>query len=380
MIIEGFSPFTYKVFDEEVISPPFDSLTQELMEKLLKNKHNILNLLNNVEKSSEIFNQWVEDNTVVSWPDNSVILLKQEYFLNGKKVQRYGVIALIDISLEENFLIPHEDTIPDFVEKRKKYFLSSGLQNEPVFVIVKKPGFAELLSEISSKYKCNVHFMTSDNKKNEICILSQSEEIEKIKKILKGSQGIIADGHHRTRAISEIYRETGDNFWKKMLVYITDISDESTAIMEIHRYFENVSDLRDIGYDPEKLIEINDSFENKTHRILSGGKTYREQLNVSKPINEIEIINRRINDIQIQRDIMAGYTPSIDEVMEKVEKGAVAIIMPKVTTEEFYSEIINGKKLPPKSTYFYPKIPSGIVFYANCVKCHCSSAGRAADS
>ena len=72
---------------------------------------------------------------------------------------------------------------------------------------------------------------------NSICVVEDREKISVIMNELRGKTGIIADGHHRTKAMSELSEEKGANelCFNNLLVYVTSIRDNATEIGPVHR-------------------------------------------------------------------------------------------------------------------------------------------------
>ncbi len=375
----------YETVYGDVISPPYDTLTEKDIEELKDNPYNILNLSGHSEEESRKKMQgWIDSGILKNFEKKSLVILRQRYSENGSFFERLGVIGVIDISLEENKLLEHENVIPDYVKQRKEHIMKLGAQTEPVFTIVDSIKLHSILWEIMEKKGCAKSYEEPKGTWNDICIVHEQEYIDKIAADLRDQTGIIADGHHRYKAMNEILRETS-GLWKNMLVYVTSIKSDATRIGEVHRIFEpwdGIYDDLSKFYDFQRFNEDGKipapAFISKENALILQKKESRNDYEDVYLIDDFLRIGRAKNE-----DFKLEYTSSLDKLNEEIENNGkkAAIIMPVWDKDKFYEIVRGGKLLPAKSTYFYPKIPSGIAFYImDKIECHCSSGGRAADS
>lgn len=385
MKLDTFKPVIYETGLGNVISPPFDTLTEDEIIELRQNQYNILNLSGFEEEECKgRLEEWINNGILKSFEGESLIILRQRYSTDGSFFERLGVIGIADISKPENKFLEHENVIPEYVEQRKKHILKLGAQTEPVFMVVDSPSLHSILWEIMEKKGCAKSYEEPKGTWNDICIVNEEEYLRKIKEDLMERTTIIADGHHRYRAMNELMKETS-GFWNKLMVYVTSIEADSTRIGEVHRIF----DLWDGVY--EDLLKFYDfqkfegegkipapSLVNRESTILLKKREELKQYEDVYLVEEFLNLGKRKNE-----DFHVEYTSSLEKLNEEIEKNRnkAGIIMPVWEKKKFYEIVQGGKLLPAKSTYFYPKIPSGIAIYLmEKIECHCSSGGRAADS
>ncbi|MGP6206666.1 DUF1015 family protein [Cuniculiplasma sp. SKW3] len=385
MRLDTFKPVIYETGLGDVISPPFDTLTENEITELRKNPYNIMNLsLFEDDECKERLQDWINKGILKSFERESLIILRQRYSSNGSFFERLGVIGVVDISRPENKFLEHENVIPEYVQQRKRHILKLSAQTEPVFTVVDSPDLHSILWEIMKKKGCAKSYEEPKGTWNDICIVNEEEYIRKMREDLMERVTIIADGHHRYRAMNELMRETS-GLWNKIMVYVTSIEADSTRIGEVHRIF----DLWDGVY--EDLSKFYDF-----HRFEGEGKVPAPSLvnmestivlkkkEKMKQYEDVYIIDEFLNLGKGKKEnLHLEYTSRLEKLNEEIEKNRNrgGLIMPVWEKKKFYEIVQKGKLLPAKSTYFYPKIPSGIAFYLmEKIECRCSSGGRAADS
>lgn len=365
------SPFIPTIYSEDlgrVTSPPFDMLSKTDEEELSKNPKNIINLkrCRDPEEARLLFAKWNDNGTLTRYPTESFVVLKQDFEINGRRMERFGVIGILNMESEENNLIPHEETISSLVAERSKLIERMEYQTEPMFVVSDGDDLITTLEGIMGKQKCDRHYEEPPGVMNSICIVSQPDDLEKIKNSLKGSVGIIADGHHRMKAMSSLSEkyEKRVPFFNNIFVYVTSLNRDSVLIGAVHRVIRmNETTLPTVEKSFD-LIETENNIDPDFATLHMNGKKY-----VMKPKQEGDYF-RYLTTVdsclsKMHRKGSIFYSADLNEVLKKLDNSpdAIGVTMPPWKKPEFANIVKNGRILPAKSTYFYPKIPSGIAFY-----------------
>lgn len=368
MKISPFIPTVYSDGLGRVTSPPFDMLSKSDEEELSKNPKNIINLkrCRDPEEARLLFAEWNDNGTLTRCSTESFVVLKQNFEIDGRRMERFGVIGIINMECEENNLIPHEETISSLVTERSKLIERMEYQTEPMFVVSDDDDLIYTLEGIMSKQKCDRHYEEPPGVINSICIVSEPDNLERIKNSLKGSVGIIADGHHRMKAmrnLSEKY-EKKVPFFNNIFVYVTSLNRESVLISPVHRVIKMNGTTVQTVKNSFDLIETENNVNNDFATLHMNGKKYimksKQEIDYFKYLTMVDSCISRIH-----RKGSIFYSADLNEVLKKLDNipDAIGITMPPWKKSEFANIVKNGKILPAKSTYFYPKIPSGIAFY-----------------
>ena len=175
---------------------------------------------------------------------------------------------------------------------------------------------------------------------------------------LAGTQLLIADGHHRYETAVAFAEEGGG---ERLLAVIVSTDDPGLAILPTHRVF---SGRPDIGLDGEPFDSPEAALaalrvEPFAHSAAVLVRPDSTQLVRGGPGElEPELVER------VGREGIA-YTPDADEAVERVLTGTAdcAFLLRATRIEDVFDHARRGLTMPPKSTYFFPKLLSGLLFH-----------------
>jgi|YelNatPaOPRAMG01_1025707.scaffolds.fasta_scaffold00185_3 uncharacterized protein (DUF1015 family) len=384
MEIRGFRPFMYSGKVKNFWSPPFDTISPEDERKLKTNEYNITHITlphgpGSINASAQTFRTWVKHDILTQSDRECIVLLRQKFTRNGKPRERYGIIALARVYPDDGSIKPHELTFEGPRKNREEVMRGLGLIPEPIFLI--SPGDAFMNATIASSRKARkvYAFRQPEDVENIIYLIENDEDIKLLSDSVKGKIAIVADGHHRLAAIKEI-AATDHGGWEYAMAYIASSEDPALFISGIHRivkanitadsFLKSLKALFDIqeagSFDPEKGISIYINEKLYTispkHDLLVEHTEYIHDpgLFVKKTILE-KIIG--LDAKQIETGIV--YSHDLDYAVNMVNerKAGLVILMPDWDKKVFTEVVSAGHLLSQKSTYFYPKPPSGIAIY-----------------
>jgi uncharacterized protein (DUF1015 family) len=382
MNIKEFKPYLFSCDIKEVVSPPFDTITPEQEKKLRSARCNITALsmpetMNNRISPKKILDKWLKDGFIYEYDKDIIIILKQVFYINKEAVSRYGIISLLELN---GTISAHENTFDKQVLERQQIMEELQAEPEPIFIVIPDNSFDKLIKRYAADLEEKFKFEEPSGVENYVYFLDDTHRITKVKESLENIQGIVADGHHRTQAIRNLEAETGDSFWNYALAYTTSIYGNGLMIGGVDRlvyrlnFEENLNKIKNL-FDvyTEKTME-----DDNTIRVYSRGLFYRlipkeyvinETFGSAKPLST-EIINSILfqNVFGLTRDEMekkVGYIYNTTEAINAVDRHECefAVLIPSWQKDDFLNLTLNNRIFPQKSTYFYPKIPSGIAIY-----------------
>ena len=382
MNVKEFKPYLFSCDIRDVVSPPFDTITPEQEKKLRSAKCNITALSmpesgNTGMSPKKILEKWLKDHLVYEYSRDVIIILKQIFYINKEAVSRYGIISLLQIN---GAISAHENTFDKQVRERQEIMEELQAEPEPIFIVIPDNSFDKLIKRYASDLEEKFKFEEPRGVENYVYFLDDPRRIIRIKESLENVQGIVADGHHRTQAIKNLEAETGDSFWNYALAYTTSIYGNGLMIGGVDRlvyrlnFEENLSRIKNL-FDiyTEKTME-----DDGCIRVYSRGLFYRlipkeyainETFGPSKPLST-EIINRILfeNAFGLSREEMEtkiGFIYNTTDAINAVDSHECefAVLIPPWHKDDFLNLTMQNRIFPQKSTYFYPKIPSGIAIY-----------------
>lgn len=417
--IAPFNAFIYnqdKLKDlSKVVCPPYDVISTVQQHSFLDSSpYNFIHILlgkdvpgdDKYQKAGRYFKDWINEKILVRDEKPAVYFYKQEYNLKGEKRQRLGFIALLRLEEKNSCVFGHEHTRLEPKEDRLMLLRQVKANLSPIFAI-----FSDQHRIIQQTYQKHIQnkkpfidVVDNENITHKVWRLDSPDIVTGIQHKMKDEVIFIADGHHRYE-VACTYREeinkksgglTGEEGINYILAYFTNTDLRGLTIMPIHRLVK-----LDLGFDLDKFkTSVSEHFDieqikDKTKFFFLMQKAgsaehvigmYREKkfwllrlknirildkiiadkqkeyrsLDVS--ILNYMILNRALGlDIENKERIVFNHNP--DELIEQVDKQnrAIAFFLNPAKTQQIMSIALTGEKMPSKSTYFYPKVLSGLV-------------------
>lgn len=387
-------------FAKQVASKPYDVLsTKEAKVEAEGNPYSFLHITKSeidlpasIDSHSEEVYEKAKENldAFISRPvvfmENKPCLYLYRITMNGKS--QTGLVCTSSVNDYDKGLIKkHEFTRPDKELDRVNHMKITGAQTGNVFLAMRD---VDELNEIIEKWtetKNPVYdFTAEDGISHAIWVIGDEDTIEKIRNIFKEKVACtyIADGHHRAASASRV---------KKLLPQQTATSGFLSTIfpaseLKIYDYNRVVSDLNGLSED-ELLDKINRNFsvtkmnesykpdEPHTFGMYLNGTWYKlvalDGTFATDPINilDVSILQNNLLDpvlgIKDQRtdsriDFIGGIR-GMGELEKRVDSGemAVAFSIYPVTIEQLFDIADAGEVMPPKSTWFEPKLRDGLL-------------------
>lgn len=387
--IETFRPHIFRGDLSAVTSPPIDIISPEYEMRLKSLPNNITHVTipkhGDVLAAARVLNNWIKEGIIEKYPDNCIILLQQDVPSHGRYNTRIGIIAPVETSSDRNDILPHEETFQWAVSQRQQLMETTNCQLEPIFIAVNGTNFERILRTVIRQITPAKKFTEQDGVINTVYFLTDSRTIDNIKAAISREKGIVADGHHRLQATRNLYNSGKGNFWSYTLSYITSLQNDSLFIGGIHRvltgshtldaYYDDLLEYFDIepmsGDQRQRNVTAYDghyfSLKPKSVAFDAIGCSKKYHYDGDPTLVSTLILRQIIGFTQNDLSTKVIYTHSrplaVDEVDSK--KASLAFLMPEWDKSVFISMIEDGRILPQKSTYFYPKVPSGVALYCS---------------
>lgn len=367
--IKSFRGLRYSVSNlSDVITQPYDKITEEMQEEYYKRQYNYVRLILNREShasAAKMLREWMDKGVLKKDEADSIYPLEQEFQYKGKTFVRRGFFAIF--KLDENDVVKHEKTLSKPKEDRLKLLREMECDLEPIFLLYDR--------DVKVSYEEKIAEGTEAEVKNRLYRIS-GEEVERIRNALLHEKVLIADGHHRYEVALEYLKEKGAEY--KMAVFVS-MRDPALIILPTHRLLYDVT----LGKEEEsRMRKLFDVEEIKTMRepekhefIMHDGsrifslrpKSYnfdeREHTKDYWVLDTAMFQRLVIEEVFGIQDIEAHvkYVREVNE--EMIGKNDLLFLLHPTSIEEVKRVSAHGEVMPQKSTDFYPKLPSGMVAY-----------------
>ncbi len=311
---------------------------------------------------------------------------------------QYGIVgcASVDDYLN-NVIKKHELTRPDKEEDRMKHVRITNANMEPVFFSYpSKEELDNMVMDYAKNHDAEYDFTADDSVGHHFWVIEDEGMISKIIGYFNEMPAVyVADGHHRTAAAALVGKEkreanpnhTGNEEYNYFLA--VHFPDNQLTIIDYNRVvkdlngntpaefltkLENSFDLEEKGneiYKPQKLHEFSMYLEGKWYSLNAKEGTYNDNdpigvLDVTILTNQVLEPILGIEDLRRSKRIdFVGGIRGLGELQKSVDSGEmkVAFALYPVSMKQLIDIADSGKIMPPKTTWFEPKLRSGLVVH-----------------
>ena len=311
---------------------------------------------------------------------------------------QFGIVGCASVEDYLNDIIKkHELTRPDKEEDRKNHIRITNFNAEPVFFVF--PDNSEMDSIISQTIaEAPVYnFRATDGVIHQLWIIGNKDLVNRIEDIFKNQVPFtyVADGHHRTAAAAHVGEERkklnpahrGDEEYNYFLAVHFQASqltiiDYNRVVKDLNgntadgfiRKLESAFEIQKMGpdeYKPAKLHEFSMYIEGNWYRLSAGKNTYNDD----DPIDSLDVTILSshildpilgITDLRKSTRIeFVGGIRGLGELKKRVDSGemAAAFALYPVSMDQLIKIADTGNIMPPKTTWFEPKLRSGLVLH-----------------
>jgi uncharacterized protein (DUF1015 family) len=308
--------------------------------------------------------------------------------MNGKSQTGLVCGSLVD-DYENDLIKKHEFTRPEKELDRINHIKTTGAQTGNVFLAYKNvDAIDQLIAKWTGEKNPQYDFTAEDQVQHSIWIVNDDATIEKITQLFKTLVpcSYIADGHHRAASAAKVRQALGNNATENADFFLTTLFPSNQLhIMDYNRVVKDLNGLdastflqkledkfilskKDKAYRPEALHDFGVYIDHQWYKLTAKEGTY-----TNDPIGilDVSILQENLLDpilgIKDQRtdkriDFVGGIR-GLEELEKRVNNGemALAISLHPVSIEQLFNISDSGNVMPPKSTWFEPKLRDGLL-------------------
>ena len=411
--------FTEKAGDiSKCVCPPYDIISPEQREKYIsESENNIIRLElptgeNAYENAGRSYRQMREDGILDTDSVPGLYVYEEEFSVYGNTKKIKGIFARVKLcEFSENIILPHEETLSKAKTDRFNLMCATYCNFSPIYSM-----YSDAERTISGKIdsltnrSADIEFTGDDGITQRLWKIEKSADTDFIEKAFSDKQLFIADGHHRY--------ETALNFRKKLIedgivtsdehpanyvmMMLIDMENEGLVVFPTHRMIKDLKGF-DAGEAVKKISEffnvseisraeieasLSENISKKAFVFCVRPEKYylltmkenectKELLSSLNPGKsdaykglDVTVLHSLILEklFGIDKENMANqinlkYTRDIDEACDclKNDEFNCSFILNATKVSEIKNVALAGEKMPQKSTYFYPKLITGLV-------------------
>jgi uncharacterized protein (DUF1015 family) len=337
----------------DLVAPPYDAVSPEERARLSsKSPYNVVHLTlpDSAEEAATLYRSWLGEGILVREPaPGSWFIAEQFVGPDGVPRERHGVV--ISVAAEPyatGAILPHERTHPRIREERLRLLRATGVQLEPIFLLADRALEIEVPAREPDLHANGARLWRLD-------------DVDRVS-LAADSELLIADGHHRYESALEFASETGPA-GARMMALLVSTEDPGLQIFPTHRLFRGRPDLREL-----REGELCAGLEAALERLAQ--QPYSRSAAVAVRPDRVELVTGTEGELDVElvdRHGLEGidYTPVAAEAVAAVEWGDadVAFLVRSPRIGDVFATAQRGERMPPKSTYFFPKPLSGLLFH-----------------
>jgi uncharacterized protein (DUF1015 family) len=406
-----------------VTAPPYDVISPVEQQKLYdRHPNNVVRLIlgreeDRYQNAARLFREWIADGTLIVEDRPSIYVYHQTFAdpVTGQVApDRMGLICLLKLEdYSSGKVLPHENTITSHKADRLNLLRASNAQFESIYGLYSDPdrSVESFISEYDDRQPVIEKVDNMIGSTHRIERIGDPRAISVIQELLRDKPVFIADGHHRYETSLNYRREVraAGNIPDDqpisadyILITLTAFEDEGLLVLPTHRMVNGVDSalLQSLPQSLGELFEVKAVDKNKLEGgiadaavagrkaigiVMPENKSYLATLNAgisevpslipgagSDALKQLDVTILQqliLNDrLGITPDALAAggkvtYTRDIREALDAVENGTAqaSFILGRPSVEDVRLVSLAGDKMPQKSTFFYPKLLSGLI-------------------
>ena len=400
----------------DVICPPYDVISAEEQQALYeRDPLNFIRLeygkemqgdnerVNKYSRARDTLNQWLKDNILIQDAVPSYYIHEYGFELGEHKKRRLELYACVRLEpWEKKIILPHEFTMSHAKADRLNLMKACAANFSPIFGLYEDPG-NKINQLILTRVKANpVYSFQSSTETHRFWMVNEPEFVQRVGHFLITKPIYIADGHHRyeTALAYRDYRRQlnpsarGNEAFNYVMMALVSFSDPGIIILPIYRLVRGIpaEKLRNLRRELSRYFRVTPAsvgsisiYDDSIGTIKLWGLEPGQVLGLTllPGINLNDFLKQRHSEAYARLDVSlvqhiicekvlglsAGdndsiaYTPSGEAACSMVDAGQFqfAILLNPIPAITIKAVADANDRLPRKSTYFYPKLPSGLV-------------------
>ena len=380
------SPFVGLLFDGSMVdshdlvtTPPYDVISDDERRHYLDaSPYNVIRLvlgrddagdggtMDKYRQAASRLETWRERGALVPTERPSFYPYEMRFSLHGRRRAIRGMVCAVELEDPGGSIVPHERTMPGPIEDRLRLMRAVRTNLSSIHAVFRGPSepFAGFLDDAMA---LGPAASTTDETGVEHT-LWVSEPNPEVASWLAPESLMIADGHHRysmaLRYRDEMRAEHGPGPWDRVMMFIADAALQQPPVLPFHR-IQTGGPHEPTGTRVRDLAEVLETVSDE--KLVYGSASLEDGLLVHRiaelagaPPTVCALHERVLGQV----DAELRFTPDAVEAEDAVRKreAIAAFFLPPTDAARIRDVIDRGERLPRKSTFFWPKPRTGLVF------------------
>ena len=393
----------------DVAAPPYDVIDPEQRRRLAdRSPYNVVRVdlpegdpggRDMYSEAATIFERWQQEGAIVRDDEPALWTVTQDYTgPDGRELTRHGVFARVRVEdYGPGRIRPHERTHPGPKEDRLRLTRATKANLSPIFSLYDDP--TDATAAVLDAAEPFGEQTDDDGTVNRLGRVTDPAAIEAFQSALAPAELLIADGHHRYET-ARVYAEEvgGEGEHRYVLMCLVALQDEGLTVFPTHRLIRDTTpqtqealgttlrelftveeidqaDLRPPDGEGPLTMGYIDSHFKRAFRL-----TLKDQASADEALHDMPEPYRHLDTAVLEALVLKGplglseddiahlnglgYSRTDDEALQLVLSAEydAAFFLRSTPIEQVRAIAAAGVNMPPKSTYFFPKVPTGLLF------------------
>jgi uncharacterized protein (DUF1015 family) len=396
--IEPFAAVRYRASGEELaalIAPPYDVISSEHVARLrARHAHNVVRLILRAgedaagyDEVGRTYGAWLEQGILGQDPEPALFLLEQVFTVDGACYRRRGMLARFRAEDPGGSILPHEHTRAAAKEDRFQVLRATRANFSPIFLCFPdQDGAFSRQADAVATGAATVSLTDEDGVALTLWRIASANTIGEFTRLFAATRAYIADGHHRHATALRLRDSEGpDSAWT--LGYFCPLNDPGLLVLPYHRILRsgpNLTELRAALESRLRVTEIGDPAQ--AAKIVAQSKAAHAYAFVdpqaaagllvesAAPPPDAESAPpclRALDTFFLHQTVLQRLLGLGDDAVEFVHspeeiplrRPKLAIYMRATEVRQIVAVADARESMPAKSTFFHPKLPSGLVIH-----------------
>lgn len=404
---------------KNLVTPPYDIISCEKQEEYYNsNENNVIRLEygkifetdteenNRYTRAGDFLRKFKNSGALKIDEKEAFYIYEEKFLVNGGVKSFKGIFSRVKLEEFENkVVLPHEETLSKAKGDRFALMEKTNCNFSPIYMMYmdEEKKIVEIINEETNRTP-DISF-DFENVTQNLWIMSDKDKIEKIQALFSDKQLFIADGHHRyetalnfrNKKREELSNLKGDEGFEYVMSFLVETDDDGLVVFPTHRMLKNLCDFNENeiveklkeNFSVEKIMNLNieKEIESNDKKVFCfyTGKDYFYKLTLknedivkyflpdksdSYRSLDVSVLHSLIleryfgidkKNMSNQKNLV--YTREFCEAVNSVQTGEFqcSFIINATKISQIKEVSLNNEKMPQKSTYFWPKLVTGIV-------------------
>ena len=396
---------------QKVVTQPYDKMTPSMQDEYYRcSPFNVARITLNLENrtnpetrypdAGSIFLKWIAEKVLLQDSLPAMYAYYQEYAFEGQTRLQKGFISLLDLKNSESGIIPHENTLAAPKQDRLRLMRSIEANEDLIYLLYSDDRLTvnRIMDESISGRPAEIEVKDEYGAVHRVWAITDPETLRKTQDSMRSQRLFIADGHHRFETSINFMNECREKGWepaglesfdKRMVTCFNSV--DGVTILPTHRMIRDLPE-----FDPGIFLrKVEDHFEVEPVSSASAlwekmkkgqrdnifgfypatlGKFYflrlRKNVEADRRL-DVSVLHSLllerllgIDESKLASQAHLDYVRERDLCIKLVDEGKyqAAFFLNPTTAEQMQQIASRGERMPQKSTDFFPKLLTGLIF------------------